>query len=291
MLRFLRRVRALVWRTRLDRDLREELAQHVEWKAQSYIASGVCDAEAHRRAAVDVGNITRLREDARAMWGFPTADSLLQDLVYGARLLRRSRAFTVTSVLSLAIGIGATAAVFSLAEVVLVRELPVADPGSLFVVKWQSGAVFPFASLNGTAQENDSGLASTSFSYAAYDTFRADAANVVDVLGFADLYQINLAGDGHAEVATAHAVSGNYFDVLGLAPAAGRALSAFATAPRQQRSSAAVWPSAVSAAPRLLSEGALRSIQSPSPSSASCLPLSTEPARSGRIRTSTFRSR
>jgi predicted permease len=227
MLRFLRRVRALVWRTRLDRDLREELAQHVEWKAQSYIASGVCDAEARRRAAVDVGNITRLREDARAMWGFPTADSLLQDLVYGARLLRRSRAFTVTSVLSLAIGIGATAAVFSLAEVVLVRELPVADPGSLFVVKWQSGAVFPFASLNGTAQENDSGLASTSFSYAAYDTFRADAANVVDVLGFADLYQINLAGDGHAEVATAHAVSGNYFDVLGLAPAAGRALSAF----------------------------------------------------------------
>ena len=125
--------------------------------------SGVSETEARRRAAVAVGNITRLREESRAIWGFPAIDSLLQDLAYGARVLRRSRAFAVISVLSLAIGIGATAAAFSLAEAVLLRELPVADPGSLFVVKWQSGPVFPFASLDGNAQQNDAGLASTSF--------------------------------------------------------------------------------------------------------------------------------
>jgi len=226
MLRLLRHARAAFRRSRLDAELREELAQHVEWKAQSYIAAGAAEDEARRRAAIDVGNVTRFREDARAMWGFPSLDSIVQDLVYGARLLRRSPAFTAVAVLSLAVGIGATAAVFSLAEGVLLREMPVRDPSSLFVIKWRSGPVFPFSSLNGYGEQNESGLASTSFSYAAYQSFRSDAAQYVDVLGFADLDRVNLVSDGRAELASAHAVSGNYFDLLGIRPSAGRALGA-----------------------------------------------------------------
>jgi predicted permease len=227
MLRLVRRVRAFARRSRLDADLRDEFAQHLEWKAQSYVASGLPADEAHRRAAIDVGNVTRFREDARAMWGFPSVDSIVQDLAYGARLLRRSRAFTTVAVLSLAVGIGATSAVFSLAEAVLFREMPVSDPASLFVIKWRSGPVFPFNSLNGYAEQNDAGLGSTSFSYAAYRSFASDAARYIDVLGFADLDRVNLVSDGRAELVAAHAVSGNYFDVLGVRATAGRPIGLF----------------------------------------------------------------
>lgn len=224
MLRLLRHLRAAFRRRRLDAELREEMAQHVEWKAQSYAALGLSEDEARRRAAVDVGNVTRLREDARAMWGFPTVDSIVQDLAYGARLLRRSPAFTVIAVLSLAIGIGSSAAVFSLTETALRQTMAVSDPASLSVIKWRSGPTYPFSSLNGFGEDSADGLASTSFSYAAYQAFRTKAAQYVDVLGFADLYKVNMVIDGRAELATAHAVSDNYFDVLGIRPSAGRPL-------------------------------------------------------------------
>ena len=176
------------------------------------------------------------------MWGFPRLDSLIQDLQYGVRLLRRTPTFTAVAVLSLAIGIGAAAAVFSLADAVFLRTLPVRDPDSLVVIKWRSGPVFPFSSLNGYGEQNDAGLASTSFSYAAYQSFRTEASQDLDVFGFADLYQVNVDVDGRAELNTAHAVSGNYFDVLGVGAAAGRPLAAIddatgaAPAARRQRS-------------------------------------------------------
>lgn len=227
MLRLFRHLRASLRRGRLDAELREEMAQHVAWKAATYASLGMADEEARRRASVDVGNITKLREDARAMWGFPTLDSIVQDLGYGVRLLRRSPAFTAVAVASLAIGIGSTAAVFSLTETVLRQSMAVSDPASLFVIKWQSGPTYPFSSLNGYGEDTADGLASTSFSYAAYQAFRTEAAQYLDVLGFADLYKVNMVTSGRAELATAHAVSGNYFDVLGIRPAAGRPLGVF----------------------------------------------------------------
>jgi predicted permease len=225
--RLFRHLRAFLRRRRLDAELREEMAQHLEWKAASYASLGIADDEARRRASVDVGNITKLREDARAMWGFPSLDSVAQDLGYGVRLLRRSPAFTAIAVTSLAIGIGSSAAVFSLTETVLRQSMAVSDPSSLFVIKWRSGPKYPFSSLNGFGEDTADGLASTSFSYAAYEAFRAEAAKYVDVLGFADLYKVNMVSGGRAELATAHAVSGNYFDVLGISPTAGRSLGAF----------------------------------------------------------------
>ncbi len=158
------------------------------------------------------------------MWGFPTIDSLMQDVRYGVRQVRRAPVFTLVAVLSLAIGIGASAAVFSLADAALFRTLAVRDPGSLVVIRWTSGPVFPFSSLNGYGDQTASGLASTSFSQAAFRSFQTEAARYLNVLGFADLYQVNVSVDGRAELGTAHAVSGNYFEVLGVAPAAGRPL-------------------------------------------------------------------
>ena len=220
----LRHLTAWLRRGRLDDELRDELAQHVALKTDSLIADGVPAEEARRRAALAVGNVMRLREESRSLWGFPSLDSIGQDLRYGARALARSPGFSAIAILSLAIGIGSSAAVFSLADGVLFRTLAVKQPDRLVLIKWQSGPVFPFTSLNGYGQQTDAGVASTSFSYAAYDTFRTSAARHLDVLGFADLYEVNLGVDGRAELGTAHAVSGNYFDVLGVAPAFGRPL-------------------------------------------------------------------
>jgi len=231
MMALYRRIRAWLRRSRLEAELREELAQHKDWKAESLMADGLDEVEARRRAAVAIGNEARHRESARGIWGFAALDSLLQDLRYGARVLTKSPAFTGFAVASLAIGIGAGTAVFSLTDAVLLRTMAVHDPSSLVLMRWTSGPVFPFTSLNGNGDQNETGLASTSFSHAAYRSFRDEASRYLDVLGFADLYQVNAAIDGRSELATAHVVSDNYFDVLGVAPQRGRALGAIDSEP------------------------------------------------------------
>jgi hypothetical protein len=85
-----RRIAATLRRSRLDDELREELAQHVAWKTESLIADGVPEGEARRRATVEVGNVTRLREDSRSVWGFPSLDSVGQDVNYALRQMRRT---------------------------------------------------------------------------------------------------------------------------------------------------------------------------------------------------------
>ena len=183
----LRHLKAWLRRGRLDDELREELEQHVAWKTDSLVADGVPEGEARRRAAVEVGNVTRLREQSRAVWGFPSLDSVAQDPRYGLRQMRRTPVFTAVAVLSLAIGIGASAGVFSLADAMLFRKLPVPDPDGLVLLKWSSGPVFPFSSLNGNSDMSADGFASTSFALTALREMRAAAHGAVDLLGFADL--------------------------------------------------------------------------------------------------------
>jgi predicted permease len=225
-MKIFRHLAAWLRRGRLDDELREEIEQHRAWTAERLESEGVPGGEARRRAAVQVGNATRLREDARAVWGFRWLDSLAQDARYGVRLLRRSPIFTIVAVASVAIGIGASTSVFSLADAALLRTMAVRDPAGLVIIKWHSGPVFPFSSLNGYGEQNADGLASTSFSRAAYLSFQRDAARYLDVLGFADLDRVNLSIEGRADLGSAHAVSGNYFDVLGVTVASGRALGA-----------------------------------------------------------------
>jgi len=220
----LRHLAAWIRRRRLDDDLREEIEQHLHWKAQQLADAGVPNDEARRHAALAVGNVSQLREDARAVWGFPRLDSLAQDVRYGLRQIVRAPSFSAVAILSLGIGIGATTAVFSLADAVLLKTMAVRDPARMFVIKWRSGPIFPFSSLNGWGDQTATETASTSFSSVAYQAFRSQMSAQMDVLGFADLYQVNVVADGRAELATAHGVSGNYFEVLGVTAAAGRAL-------------------------------------------------------------------
>ena len=224
MPQFIRRVAALLRRRRLDDELRDEIQLHLELRKQALVDEGMDPGEAERQARRTFGNVTVIQETTRELWGFPSLDSLAQDLRYGVRLLRRSPTFTIVSVLSLAIGIGASAAVFSLADAVLFRPLPVRAPEELLVFRWTSGQAYVFESLNGYSTHDEGGASSTSFSRVAYETMRARLADEIDVVGFADLYRVNLSADGRPETGFGQVVSGNYFHVLGLVPAAGRLL-------------------------------------------------------------------
>ena len=125
-----RRAVARLTRNRLDDEAREEIRDHLERRRQQLIADGMEPAAAAIEARRGFGNVTRVREDLRDGWGFPRLESLMQDVRYGARMLRRAPGFTAVAVLSLSLGIGAAAAVFNVADAVLFRPLSVRDPGT-----------------------------------------------------------------------------------------------------------------------------------------------------------------
>lgn len=220
--RLLRRLGALARRDRLDDNLAEEMRQHVALRRDALVRDGMDPRDAEWEARRLFGNLTAIREETRDMGGFPSFETLVQDVRYGARMLRRSRAFSATAILSLAIGIGASAAVFSLANTVLLGKLPVPDPDALVVLRWFNTGDFPFASLNGYGSQSNGENSSTSFSLLAFEEVRKGAAEVVDTVGFADLYRVNVAADGRPEVEPAQVVSDNYYSVLGVRAAAGR---------------------------------------------------------------------
>lgn len=126
-----RRLLFLFRRGRFDRDLEEEMRFHLEMKAQQNREGGMDPEEARYAARRRFGNLTRLREISRAAWGWTLLEDLLRDLAHGARWMRRSPGFTAVVVLTMALGIGAAVAVFSVADSLLLRPLPYEDAGRL----------------------------------------------------------------------------------------------------------------------------------------------------------------
>ncbi len=222
--RLLRHLRTALTRGRLDDELAEEIAEHIALRTRALIDAGLDPRDAAFEARRVFGNVTIVREESRSMWGFKSLDVFLQDLRFGGRLLRRSPGFTAAAVASLAIGIGAAAAVFSLADTLLFRPLPVHRPEELVLFRWISGPELVFDSLNGYGNQTETESSSTSFSWTAFDAMRRELAGQADMIGFADLYRTNISIDGRPDTAYGQVVSGNYFSGLGLAPAAGRLL-------------------------------------------------------------------
>jgi putative ABC transport system permease protein len=139
---FFRKLLWLFQRNRLDRELAEEMRLHGELKRRRNLAGGMSAADAHDAARRQFGNMTRYHEESRQSWGFAPLESVVQDLRYGVRGLRNAPAFTAVALLTLALGIGATTAIFSIVYALLVRPLPYHDSPRI-VYLWTASSMFP----------------------------------------------------------------------------------------------------------------------------------------------------
>jgi predicted permease len=217
------RLRALMHRRRAERELNEELNFHLEMEALKNRAMGMSDPQARQSASVRFGGVEQVREQCRDVRGLAFLESLVRDLRWGGRILRKTPLFTTVATVSLAIGIGANTAVFSLLDTVLLRTLPVRNPEQLVVVRWGAHAVL---SLNSTwasgGDDGHGGWTRNVFSWAIFSRMRAQSQNISDVMGFSPLGPVNVATGGQALATGAMVASGNYFQALGVGTILGR---------------------------------------------------------------------
>src|SRR4029079_4147878 len=134
----------------LENDLDLELSYHLDRRVNELVSSGLSETEARRRAALDLGNLTKVREEVRDVWLSRWLRDFMYDLRFSARAFLRSPSFTGTAVLSFALGIGATAAMYSLLDQVILHALPVHDPERLVLIDWKGdqATVNAFGSYN-----------------------------------------------------------------------------------------------------------------------------------------------
>src|SRR5215510_1787732 len=151
---------------------------------------------------------------------------LLQDLRYGFRLLLKQKGLTAVALLSLALGIGANTALFSIVDAMLLKMLPVREPERLVLFKSVAPPEFSSGSYYGSSNvDQATGLRHrTSFPYQAYQRLREQQGPLSDVFAFSNV-GMNVNADGQADVANGQTVTGNYYSALGVQPAIGRLLT------------------------------------------------------------------
>jgi putative ABC transport system permease protein len=197
----------LLRRSRMERDMDQELRFHIETFAADLVRNGVPPQEALRRARIEFGGIERVKEEGREARGVSFLDELFQDLRYGQRVLRKSPGFALVAILTLALGIGATTAIFSVVNAVLLRPLAMEDPSRVVLLQEQwkgSGVDVSVGNFNDVKQQSSSYLDVSSSNNASFNVETRGVPERVD-----------------GEMATF-----NYFATFGVPPIAGRVFTA-----------------------------------------------------------------
>ncbi len=194
-------------RKRLEHQLDHELQFHVEQQVRDYIDAGMSEGEARRKARLAFGAMDGIKEDCRDVRSVYVIDGVIQDVRYAVRVMRKTWVFSAVVVLSLALGIGANTAVFTLMDAVMWRMLPVDDPQSLLVVG-----------------RTEDGIPQSGFTYAQFRAMRENT-QAGEFAGYGP-QRVGISIDGNPEpAADAHLVSGNYFSLLGVHAIAGRTIT------------------------------------------------------------------
>jgi predicted permease len=204
-------MKAAVRRNRMEDEMAREMESHIEHRAQDLMSRGVPRAEAERRARVEFGGRETYKEECRQALGLRLVDELRRNVRFALRQLRKTPAFTLTAVLTLALCIGANTVIFSLVDTLLLRPLPYPEPERLAQV-----VVHVRGQRGEWLQEAQTG--------AAFELLR-DQATVIQVAAEGAGGGVNLAANGHVENVQQRRVSAGYFSVLGVAPLVGREFS------------------------------------------------------------------
>lgn len=219
MNRNLRKARWLFARGRREADLESELAFHLEEEGEE---------RGHDAALRELGNVGLIKEETRAMWGWTWVEHLMQDVRYAARTMLRNPAFTALAALSLALGIGANSAIYSVMDAVVMRWLPVRDPGSLALLKWRSADRNGDSVVQGVSGHFDGdpkwGRLAGIFPYPAFEELCASTRVFASLFAYHPTRTLTVLSGGDAEAAAGEYVSGDFFRGLGVAPEAGRLL-------------------------------------------------------------------
>lgn len=200
---FVHRLWSWLRREARARELREEMQLHLELKVQQHIAHGASPEDARRQARVDFGNISLATERSRERWGFMQLEDLRRDAVYGFRQFAKNPGFTAIVVLTLAIGIGANSAIFSVVNTFLLKSLPVSHPEELVKIGIRPAGDF---------EQN------------AYEYLRDHQKTLAGLIAW-DEGNIAAVIDEKPAIITVDYLSGNFYSLLGVDLLAGRAFT------------------------------------------------------------------
>ncbi len=214
-----------------ERELTREIEWHLNELREEREAEGLSPRQAEGAARREFGNVARAQEETRAAWGWTLLEQLAQDLRYALRTIAGNRLFTALAVASLALGIGANAAIYSFMDALLLRSLPVEAPDRLALLNWHARIrdkrEFVMHGSHGSDWgDAASGATSGMFPYAAFELFKENDSIFSSVFGYFHqsslARRLNLTVGGQADMASVEYVSGEFFSGLGVLPAAGR---------------------------------------------------------------------
>jgi predicted permease len=200
------RISGIFTKDRGDDDLRAELQSHLEMETDEYIRRGMSPAAARRKAMLASGGLTAAAESVRAQRGLPGVEGIIADARYAVRALRHSPAFTMVVVITLALGIGANTAIFSVVRGVLLKPLPHREGDRLVYLRQM---------MDGP------GGANLMFSVPEIRDYREGVASLAGIAEYSP-FEFNLQGVGATRRVETGLVTGNFFDVMGLSPVLGR---------------------------------------------------------------------
>lgn len=228
LLRMMAAVRNLFHKRQVESDLDAEIRAYVDAVTEERIAAGMSPEAARRTALAEFGGTEPVKQAVRDSRAGTGIEMIWQDVRFALRILRKSRGFTTVVVLTLALGIGANTAIFTLVNAVLLQTIPVRHPEELMVLRWsahrspESTGMSSFGDC--TFARSAGNESSCSMPYPVYRALAERRDLFADVTAFAGTNELNLAGNGQASIAQGELVSGTYFDTLGVPAALGRTL-------------------------------------------------------------------